>query len=191
MDQYLATIMMFGGNFAINGWQLCYGQTLSISQYSALFAILGTTYGGNGTTTFQLPDLQGRVPVGMGNGIGLSPYVIGQKSGTENTSLTINNLPSHVHTAGSISVSINVSNAQATASVPVAGTATLSAANDPISTDAINLYSNGAANVPLTGGGSATGNTGSTGNNIPISIVQPYLCVNFQIALVGIFPSRN
>ena len=104
MDQYLATIMMFGGNFAINGWQLCYGQTLSISQYSALFAILGTTYGGNGTTTFQLPDLQGRVPVGMGNGIGLSPYVIGQKSGTENTSLTINNLPSHVHTAGSISV---------------------------------------------------------------------------------------
>ena len=191
MEQYLATIMIFGGNFAINGWQLCYGQTLSISQYSALFAILGTTYGGNGVSTFQLPDLQGRVPVGQGNGIGLSPYVIGQKSGTENTSLTINNLPNHVHTAGSISVSINVSNAQATASVPVAGTATLSAANDPISTDAINLYSNGTANVPLTGGGSATGNTGSTGNNIPISIVQPYLCVNFQIALVGIFPSRN
>jgi microcystin-dependent protein len=190
MDQYLATIMMFGGNFAINGWALCNGQTLAISQYAALFSILGTTYGGNGTTNFQLPDLQGRVPVGMGNGIGLSPYVLGQKAGTENTTLTINNLPSHLHSA-SLSVAINVSNAQATASVPVAGTATLSAANDPISTDAINLYSNGTPNVPLTGGGTATGNTGLAGGNIPFSTLQPYLCVNFQIALVGVFPSRN
>lgn len=193
MDQpFLAMIMMFAGNFAVRGWQLCYGQTLSISQNTALFSIIGTTYGGNGTTTFQLPDLQGRVAIGQGNGIGLSPYIIGQKSGTENVTITQSNLPSHAHTVPALSVIINVSNSAGTANTAAAGTNTLSAPNDPLSGDTINVYSNAAPNVPVfTAANTVAGNTGLTGNTLPFPILQPYLVINYQIALVGIFPSRN
>ncbi|HTJ10863.1 MAG TPA: tail fiber protein [Dinghuibacter sp.] len=192
MDYYLASIIMFGGNFAIKGWALCNGQTLPISAYTALFSIIGTYYGGNGTSNFQLPDMQGRVPIGMGNGIGLSPYVIGQKGGSEGVSLITNNLPQHSHTVPALSVTINVSNNQATANTAASGTNTISAPYDPISTDTVNLYSNGTPNVAVnTAGTTVAGNTGLTGGNIPVSIIQPYLAINFQIALVGVFPSRN
>ena len=192
MDPYIGSILIFGGNFPIRGYQLCNGQLLPISTYTALFSVIGTYFGGNGTTNFGLPDLQGRVPVGMGNGIGLSPYVIGQKGGTENTTLTISNMPQHAHPVPALSVTINVSNSQATANTAAAGTNTISAPYDPISTDTVNLYSNGAANVPVTtAGATVAGNTGLAGNNLPFSNIQPYLAVNFQIALTGIFPSRN
>lgn len=192
MDFYLAQIMMFGGNFAIKGWQLCNGQLLPIAPYTALFSIIGTYYGGNGTSNFALPDMQGRVPVGMGNGLGLSPYVIGQKGGTEQVSLTIQNLPSHAHTIPALSVTLNVSNNQATANTAAAGTNTVSAPNDPSSGDSINLYSNGTPNVAINAAATTVaGNTGLIGNNIPVSVVQPYLALNFQICMAGIFPSRN
>jgi microcystin-dependent protein len=83
MDPFLGEIRMVGWNFVANGWALCNGQLMAISQYSALFSLLGTTYGGNGTTTFALPNLQGRVPIHQGTGVGLSPYTIGQSSGSE------------------------------------------------------------------------------------------------------------
>src|ERR1700688_71986 len=96
-DQYLGEIRMVGFNFAPNGWALCNGQTLAISQNNALFALLGTTYGGNGTTTFQLPDLQGRVAMGQGNGAGLTPRVIGEIDGEQNHTILITETPMHNH----------------------------------------------------------------------------------------------
>jgi microcystin-dependent protein len=192
MDPYLGSILIFGGSFAIRGYMLCNGQTLPISTYSALFSILGTYFGGNGVNNFQLPDLQGRVPIGMGNGLGLSPYVIGQKGGTENVSLTINNLPQHAHPIPALSVTVSVNNTAATANTASAGTNSIGAANDPLSGDTVNVYNNTAPNVALnTGATTPASNTGLTGNNIPISIIQPYLALNYQIAITGIFPSRN
>src|SRR6476469_8745709 len=96
-EPFLGSIIIFGGNFAPKGWAMCNGQILAINQNTALFSLLGTTYGGNGTTTFALPDLRGRVPVGMGQGPGLSPMTEGQVGGTETVTLTVNQLPNHNH----------------------------------------------------------------------------------------------
>jgi microcystin-dependent protein len=180
-DQYLGEIRMTGFNFAPVGWALCQGQTLSIAQYSALFALLGTTYGGNGTTTFSLPDLQGRVPISWGNGSGLSSVVIGEKAGSNNVSIGLTNLPIHNHP-------LNVSNATATASDPTA--ALLAQPNTstnprlPGSTTA--AYVTGSAT-----GQAAPGAIGNNGGGLPLSVAPPFLAVNFIIALTGIFPSRN
>src|SRR5581483_6644516 len=113
MEAFVGTILTFGFNFAPSQWALCNGQTMAISQNAALFSLLGTFYGGNGVSNFQLPNLQSRLPIGMGQGLGLSQYVIGQTAGTENAALTINNMPSHTHAAtftpsggGSVSVSV-------------------------------------------------------------------------------------
>src|ERR1700710_1746158 len=97
MEAFLATILLFAGNFAPSGWAFCNGQLLAIAQNQALFSLLGTTYGGNGIQTFGLPDLRGRVPIHFGQGPGLSSYSIGQSGGTENTTLLLNNLPQHNH----------------------------------------------------------------------------------------------
>src|SRR5688572_15936308 len=101
-EPFLAQIMMFGGNFAPRGWALCNGQILSIAQNTALFSILGTTYGGNGQTTFALPDLRGRVPIHPGQGPGLSSYSLGQSAGTETVTLTINEMPTHLHMSSAV-----------------------------------------------------------------------------------------
>jgi microcystin-dependent protein len=98
-DPFLGEIRMFGGSFAPRGWALCNGQTIAISQNSALFAILGTTYGGDGVTNFKLPDLQGRFPMHWGNGTGLTPRTLGELAGGENAALSISNLPAHTHVA--------------------------------------------------------------------------------------------
>src|SRR5579872_6318106 len=97
---YLGAIFLFAGNFAPRGYLLCQGQILSISQNAALFSILGTTYGGNGTTTFALPDLRGRAPIGEGNGPGLNPVSLGQASGSNSVSILSNNMPIHNHLIG-------------------------------------------------------------------------------------------
>ena len=94
---FLGQITMFAGNFAISGWAFCNGQTMSISQNTALFSLLGTTYGGDGISTFMLPNLQSRVSVGQGNGAGLSPYVLGQVGGVEGITLSVQQMPSHTH----------------------------------------------------------------------------------------------
>jgi microcystin-dependent protein len=180
-DQYLGEIRMTGFNFAPVGWALCQGQTMSIAQNNALFALLGTTYGGNGTSTFNLPDLQGRVPISWGNGAGLSPVVIGEKAGSNNVSIGIANLPAHNHP-------LNVSNATAVASDPTAGLL----AQPNTSTDPRNPGSTTAGYVT----GSATGQAapgaiGNNGGSVPLSVAPPFLVINFIIALQGIFPSRN
>jgi microcystin-dependent protein len=180
-DQYLGEIRMTGFNFAPIGWALCQGQTLSISQNSALFALLGTTYGGNGTSTFNLPDLQGRVPISWGNGAGLSSVVIGEKAGSNNVSIGLTNLPSHNHP-------LAVSNATAVLSDPTG--ALLAQPNT--STDPRTPGSTTAGYVTGNPTGLAAPTAiGNIGGSVPLSVAPPFLAVNFIIALTGIFPSRN
>ena len=191
MNPYLGMILLFGGNFSMVGFEFCWGQLLSISQNAAVFSLLGTTYGGNGTSTFALPDLRGRVAIGQGQGPGLSNYVLGQSSGTETIGLTINNLPNHLHTISSLTVTISASNTQATANTPVIGTSTIAAPYDPYSGDFINGFNGSAPNIALNTLASASGNTNGTGSGVPVSIMQPYLALNYLIAMIGIYPSRN
>ncbi len=172
-NPFLGEIRMFAGNFAPQGWAMCNGQTLAITQNTALFSLLGTTYGGNGTTTFVLPDLRGRVPLHMGQGLGLSPYVLGQLGGSENVTLTTNNLPFHTH-------NINCVGSGGNQASPVGGYPAIE------STGTSQNYSNAAPT------GQMNANTvAGFGPALPVGIGRPYLTLNFIIAMQGIFPSRN
>ncbi|MDO7900118.1 phage tail protein [Pseudomonas citrulli] len=195
MEVFMGTIQSFAFNFAPSGWALCNGQTLPISQYQALFSLLGTYYGGNGTTNFMLPNLQSRLPIGQGNGLGLTPRVIGEASGTENVTATLNNLPNHTHALTGITASTTLQLAN-----PASNPAnTPTAANSFIGTSgtgpgAANIYSDqlGASPVPLKGvTTTVSGTVAPTGNGLPMAIMNPFLAINFSIALNGIFPSRN
>jgi microcystin-dependent protein len=168
---WVGEIRMVGFNFAPAGWMFCSGQTLAIAEYDVLFALIGTTYGGDGQTTYQLPDLRGRVPLCAGQGQGLSSYVIGQSAGVETVTLTVNQLPSHAHLY-----------------TPAAGSV------EPTTHRPDNAY-------PTVGGYYAsTTNSGSpmpsptianAGGNQPHDNLQPYLGINFIISLYGIFPSQS
>lgn len=171
-EAYIGAVVLFGGNFAPRNWALCQGQLLAISQNTALFSILGTTFGGNGTTTFGLPDLRGRAPVGAGQGPGLSNYTLGQMSGSESATLSINQMPAHNHT-----VAPQAKNGGGDDTNP-GGTKYMATA----STD---LY----ANTPNVAMGPST--SSMTGGSQPFSLVQPILCMNYIICINGIFPSRN
>ncbi len=173
MDPFLGEIIMFGGNFAPRGWALCDGQLLPISQYSALFSILGTTYGGDGRTTFGLPDLRGRVPVHAGNGPGLSDRRLGGKGGTETNTLTTGQLPSHTH------------NQMASSNGPDVKSPT-GAFLPTIGRSGEETYASAAGTATPMGGA-----IGHTGSNQAVNNVQPFQCVNFIIALQGVFPSRS
>jgi microcystin-dependent protein len=177
METYLGTILMVGFNFAPVGWALCNGQLLSISQNTALFSLLGTYYGGDGVTTFGLPNLQGRVPIHQGNGAGLSPYNIGQLGGVENVTLTVGNLPAHSHPA----------NCNNTPGPNVNPTGSFWAEANPGGRDPVATPSYAASAT----GSMAAGAIGLTGSNQPVGNIQPYLCINFIIALQGIYPSRS
>lgn len=170
-DQFLGEIRIFPFNFAPVGWQQCNGQLLAISQYTALFSLLGTYYGGNGTSNFALPNFQGRVPVHQGTGAGLSPYVIGEVTGSQTVTLLSNQIPSHSHTfSGDSSAKKELSN--------VANAAPAGAASPAYSTAAPNAVMG--ATMLSTAGGS-----------LPHDNMQSYLTMNFCIAMTGIYPSRN
>ncbi len=173
MDQpFLAAIFLFAATFAPRGYAFCDGQLLSISQNTALFSLIGTTYGGNGTTNFALPDFRGRVPVHAGQGPGLSSYVEGQSSGSENTTLLVNNLPQHNHSL------VATSEAGSTSDPTGAYLGNTGALDREYNTSGTQVNMNAGA-------------VGLTGANQPFNNLQPYLAVNFIIALQGIFPSRN
>lgn len=170
MDPYIGQIMLFGGTFAPRGWATCDGQLLSIQQNSALFSILGTTYGGDGKTTFALPDLRGRLPMHPGSGPGLSSRKLGQKSGHETQTLAVAQMPAHNHQV----------NAVTDAGAAASPTGKLLAAGS-------NIYHRGNA-----------GNTtmeddmlSPSGGGQPVDVTQPALCVQFVIALQGLYPSRS
>ncbi len=179
-EPFIGEIKMFAGTFAPRGYAFCSGQLISISQNSALFAILGTTYGGDGQSTFGLPDLRGRIPVGAGTGPGLTGRILGERSGTESVTLLSTNLPAHTH---AVSLSSPATTSLGTLMEP--GSGAIPAASNQRNAQ---YAPSASANTTLPG---SNGNTGSAGNNTPVSIVQPYLGMNFIIALQGIFPSRN
>jgi microcystin-dependent protein len=175
-DPYVAEIKMFGGNFAPTNYALCNGQILAISQNTALFSLLGTTYGGNGTSTFALPNMQGRAPVHVGNGAGIDPVVLGEMGGETSVTLDSTMLPQHTH--------------------PISGAVITN--SNPGETPASNtLFTNSAPNQLYaqalgTGGlNLAPQSISMAGGSQPHNNAQPYLAVTFIIALTGIFPARN
>ena len=177
-EPYIGEISMFAGNFAIRGYAFCQGQILSIAQNTALFSILGTTYGGNGQTTFALPDLRGRAPIGSGQGPGLSIRSLGQVLGSETVTLTLNQMPAHNHT-----VTVNPQ------AVAAAGTTADPTGAYPANTGALDKeYSTTGSTVNM---GAAAGTVGIAGGSQPHDNMPPSLVINFLIALEGIFPSRN
>ena len=170
---YLGEIRMFGGNFAPRGNALCNGQLLAISQNTALFSILGTTYGGNGTSNFALPDLRGRVPIHMGQGPGLSNYVLGQQDGSEAVTLNTTQIPSHTHIANCHSEAGNSKDPTNNVWSKDAGVSSA-------------VFSNATPDGIMNPNAIAP-----AGGNQPHTNIQPYLTITFIIALEGIFPSRN
>lgn len=199
-DPFMGEIRMVGFNFAPRGWATCQGQIMAIAQNSALFALLGTIYGGNGQTTFGLPNFSGRSPVGQGTGPGLTPITIGEVAGTENITMNINQMPMHTHVATASS-----STGTAQIAVPAATTGTTQATPStgtvlgPIAAAgrAGTLYCTGAADTTLAPFNSnvtvqaPTITVGTAGSSQPLPLRNPYLGTNFIIALEGIFPSRN
>lgn len=180
-EPFIGEISMFGGNFAPRGWSFCSGQLLSIASNTALFSILGTTYGGDGRTTFALPDLRGRASVHPGNGPGLSNRRLGERFGTEQVTLTANQLPSHTHTAtGQAKCKNGNGNTdKAAGNVWSEDLGTSSATYSSNSADGLMATDSVQVTVEGTGGGLGHDN------------VQPCLGVNYIIALTGIYPSRN
>jgi microcystin-dependent protein len=180
MQPYIGELKLFGFNFAPVGWAQCNGQLLSISQNTALFSILGTNFGGNGTSNFALPNLQDMVPIGQGQGPGLSPFSVGETGGEPNVSLTAPEMPMHNHSLSAL---------------PVNATSTTPAANSSLSQGLggsrgssynVNTYT---TNPPGTTLNPAA--VGIAGSSLPHNNVQPSLTMNWCIALVGVFPPRS
>jgi len=183
MDEYMAIIKLFAGNFAPRGFAYCAGQILSISTNSALFSLLGTTYGGNGQTTFALPDLRGRVPLGaMGQGPGLNDYVLGQMSGTETVTLIITEIPQHHHLFLA-STAAGTTNTPTSTSVLGAPPAT---GSGPSASQIKTYVEDGTANTPL-----SPTTIGPAGGSQAHANMQPYTALNYVITTQGVFPSRN
>jgi len=178
MEGTIAEIRLFAGNFAPRNWAFCAGQILAISQNTALFSLLGTTYGGNGQTTFALPDLRGRVAVGTGQGPGLPNISLGQVAGEVNHTLIATEMPQHNHL-------INASEGNGSAQNP--GNGFLAAGVVPTQSNAaVSNYRNSSDGTVL-----ANTAVSLTGGNQPHNNMQPYLGMNYIICLEGIFPSRN
>lgn len=197
MDEaYIGSIVLFAGNFAPRGWMFCAGQILPIAQYSAVYAILGATYGGDGRTTFALPDLRGRIPVGVGTGTGLSPWDLGQKGGYENAQL-----PAHTHTASTSSLTLSATAAGNIAPACLNDDGDQSTPKGNVQAKAANGYAAAgdadytmapiSVSLPVTG--TVTGNVtiGPAGSNVALSNIQPSLGLNWIICIEGLFPSRN
>jgi microcystin-dependent protein len=171
-EPFVGEIRMFAGNFAPRGWALCDGQLLAVSQNDALFSLLGTIYGGDGRTTFGLPDLRGRVPIHQGTGPGLSPRPLGAKAGAEDVTLTTNQLPSHSH--------------------PIQATRNLGTAAEPTNrvlarSTSLDRYI-GVTNPTAAMNASSVTSVGGSRSHTNL---MPFLCINFIISLFGIYPSRT
>ena len=183
MEPLIGQIMMFAGSFAPKGWAFCQGQLLPIAQYNALFSILGTTYGGDGRTTFALPNLGGRVPVGTGQSPGLSHYSNGQVGGVENVTLNQTEMPAHIHVA-QVKVSANLGTTNnPIGKVPGAVQAQVDRSGTPFP---VTAYSD----APT---GSASSDSTSilpSGGNQAHNNMQPYLGMNYIICMEGIYPPR-
>lgn len=182
-EPFIGEVKIFGFYFAPRGYATCQGQILSIAQNSALFALIGTTYGGNGQTTFALPDLQGRMPMGWGQGPGLPANDLGQVAGSNSVTLLLPNLPMHTHTPENITVRVLSSTEPADSASPNHAFLTQMGSD----TYASVASSGQQYGTPL----HPTGNTSIAGSSMPMGITNPYTVMNYSIAIEGIFPSRN
>lgn len=180
-DPYIGEIRLFAGNFAPNGWAFCDGRSLAISENDALFSLIGTAYGGDGQSTFALPDFRGRVPIGVGQGPGLSNHPIGEKGGKEAITLTAANMPSHLHTGQLV-----VNNGNATTSVPTTSSSIATSGSFSGRTFLPNLSYNTAVPDILI----QTVTTTTVGNSTPMSNIKPRLGLNYIISLFGIYPQQ-
>lgn len=194
MDEMMGVIKLFAGNFAPRGFMLCDGSILPISQYTALFSLLGTTYGGNGQTTFALPDLRGRVPIAQGTSVGGLNYTLGEAAGSPTVTLTASQIPAHVHPLDASWLT-----ATATVNAGTDGSTNNPQGNywgtpAPIGVKPVDSYTASkatnmaadAVSVQING----TGNTGAAGAGQPFDNRQPYLALNYIICVEGIYPSR-
>ncbi len=169
-EPFVGEIRMFAGNFAPRGWAFCEGQLLTVSQNDALFSLIGTVYGGDGRTTFALPDIRGRIPLHQGAGPGLSHRSLGSKAGAEKVTLTVSEMPSHSH-------DFQASTADAITEVPTGRV--LAQTDHPVYADETPNIALGSTSITATGGSRSHTN------------LMPTLCINYIIALVGIYPSRH
>jgi microcystin-dependent protein len=181
-EPFIGEIKIFGFNFSPVSYDYCNGQTYSIAQYTALFSLIGTTYGGDGQTTFNLPNLQGRVPIGQGQGPGLPYYEMGEQAGSNTVTLNNANIPPHNHIAQGITVNMPVSTNGGDTDTPT-GAYLAKASGD--------FYSSAPTSGSNYGALAVSGQTGITGSGTPLDITNPYLVLNYCIAVEGIFPSRN
>lgn len=191
METYIATVLIWAPNFAPRNWAYCAGQLMSIAQNQALFSLIGTIYGGNGSTTFALPDLRSRVPVGggMGQGPGLSFYPLGVMAGVETVTLNTSEMPSHNHPAQG---EIVARETNATSSAPQSGSylASVGVPDGP-SFSPVNAYAGSGGSAVMLAPGSVSVQVGNMGNNMAHENRQPFLGISFIIALFGIFPPRS
>jgi len=205
MDAFVGQIMSFGFNYAPQGWLPCDGRLLPISSYETLYTLVGTTYGGDGQSTFALPDLRGRVPIHMGQGPGLSTYVMGQKAGVEQVTLLPANMPPHTHTP---TVTAGANNGGVITAVTATLNATTTAAT--VTSAPTNILGGGhgavtpyapATTTPVAAMANALTVTGSlplptvtvnpAGSSIPVSVLQSYQVVSYCICWAGIYPQQN
>jgi microcystin-dependent protein len=177
-EPFLGQITLFPYSFAPLHWADCQGQLLPINQYAALFSLLGTSFGGNGTTNFALPDLQGRVVVGMGTAVGGSDYIIGEPGGTEQVSINQNMMGAHSHP-------LNATTSQGTTNAPAGTILATVAKGTPRSADKGEIYNTGATDTTL-----VPASLTSSGGALPHNNVQPSLTLRYCIALNGVFPQR-
>ena len=183
MDEFMGIVKLFAGSYAPAGWALCNGQLMSISSNAALFSLLGNTYGGDGVTTFALPDLRGRVPLGAGKGPVTSNYVAGQMSGVENVNLNVANLPAHSHATQVLVNSGNATDAAPGRGASIAAPGTLNGRNFTAT-----LGFNSTA--PDTALNPASATSASVGSGTAVNILQPYLAMNYIICVNGLYPTR-
>lgn len=183
-EPFIGEVKLLAFQFAPKSYMQCSGQILSIASNTALFSLLGTTYGGNGQTTFALPDLRGRMPIGQGSGAGLPSHTMGELSGTTSVTLLTSNIPAHTHTVSNVKVHIR--------SNSVLADSPTSTDSYP-GTDATNVWAeNPSANTFMAANtATVSGTTDITGSSYPFGIMNPYLVMNYSIAIYGIFPSRN
>ena len=170
-DPYIGEIRLFAGNYAPNGWALCQGQLMAISENETLFTLIGTTYGGDGQITFALPDLRGRVPVHQGTGPGLSQRSIGQVGGSETVTLTAPQMPAHTH---------------AQMASKLAAVASAGPAGNMLAATTVNLYGGGPPTMPMAAAAVTPSGGGQAHDNM-----APFVAMNHIISLFGVFPSQN
>jgi microcystin-dependent protein len=188
---FIAMIVIWSPNFAPQNWSFCAGQSVSVQQNQALFALIGTTYGGNGSTTFNLPDLRGRLPLGAGQAPGLSFYSLGEMGGTETTALTVNNMPMHTHSGTGLHANTQAWATPGTDHNPSSGKG-LAAAKVGAGFQAQDVFSYATpSGDPVNlAGGMVSGATSPAGGSMPFGNMQPFISLNFIIAMTGLFPQR-